>query len=584
MSRVFHAARLVVAWGLTLTVLLYAWGYTLVKGMLDGHPEPAPLIVVAGGIAAVLLLTAGLRAAWPAPRLHRVVAVAVAGSWVVLNAALFWSASGDLIPKPVAVLLFLGATFWVVWLAWLLYWPLAWPARLGVLALALAAAPLFPLLLRTDGLTGAARVNFTWRRQPGHAGRPLPAAGEGTAAAGATADLTAGPDDYPQYLGPARLAVAPGARLDPDWVAHPPRQLWRKPVGDGWGAFAVAGTCAVTQEQRGPAECVVCYRIADGAEVWAHADPVRFDTSMGGPGPRATPTVAGGRVYTVGATGLLNCLDGATGRPAWSVNILTDNGADNLEHGVCGSPLVVDRLVVVNPTGAGGPSLAAYDRDTGKRVWQGGRDRASYSSPLLAELDGARQILLFDSAGVTGHDPATGAVLWSFPWTNVTHLNCAQPVPNAGGPGQVFAGSGYGKGGVLFRVERSADGSRSARRLWETRDLKTKFATPVVTGGCVVGLDDGILACVDLATGKRLWRDGRYGYGQLLLAGGLLLIQAEDGRVVLAEPSRAGLRELGQVEALPGKTWNNPALAGRFLLVRNDREAACYELPLVPGK
>jgi outer membrane protein assembly factor BamB len=585
MSRLFHAARLLVAWGLTLTVLLYAWGYSLVVGMLVGRPQVPFLGALAGGIPAVMLLTARLPAAWPRPRLHRLVAAGVVGTWVVLNAALFWAASGDLIPKPIAVPLFVSATFWVVWLAWLFYWPLAWWARLTVLALALAVAPVFPLLLKTDGLTGSSQVNFTWRRRPGPASPPPPAAGTETPAPAAAADLGAGgPDDFPQYLGPERLAVVPQVRLEPDWAAHPPRLLWRKPVGAAWGGFAVVGDYAVTQEQRGPDECVVCYRVADGAEVWVHADPVRFDSSMGGPGPRATPTVAGGRVYTVGAKGLLNCLDGSTGRPAWSVDILADNGAGNLEHGICGSPLVLDRLVVVSPTTPGGPSLAAYDRDTGRRVWQGGHDRASYSSPLVTELGGVRQILLFNAAGVAGHDPGKGAVLWTYPWTNSVQQNCAEPVPNAGGPGRVFAGSGYGKGGVLFQVDRSADGSWSARRLWETRDLKTKFSTAVVTGGCVVGLDDGILACVDLATGKRLWREGRYGHGQLLLAGGLLLIQAEDGDVILAEPSRSGPRELGRVAALPGKTWNNPALAGRFLLVRNDREAACYEVPLGQGK
>jgi outer membrane protein assembly factor BamB len=340
------------------------------------------------------------------------------------------------------------------------------------------------------------------------------------------------------------------------------------------------GDYAFTQEQRGDRECVACYRVADGAEAWVHADPARFDSGLGGPGPRATPTVAEGRVYAVGATGLLNCLDGATGRAVWSVDILKDREAENLTHGVSGSPLVTEGLVVVSPTGADGISLAAYDRASGKGVWQGGHDRASYASPLEAEWGGVRQVLLYNSAGVSGHDRGTGRVLWSFPWANREAVHCSQPIPDAGQPGRVLVSSGYGKGAALFEVGRTAEGDWSTRPLWESREMKTKFTTPVLHGGHLYGLDDGILACVDLRTGGRLWKQGRYGHGQVLLAGDLLLVQAEDGRVVLVEPSPEGLRERGRVRALAGKTWNSPALAGRFLLVRNDREAACYEVPL----
>src|SRR5262249_394469 len=185
-------------------------------------------------------------------------------------------------------------------------------------------------------------------------------------------------------LGPLHQGIVSNVRLARDWSVKPPRELWRQPVGTGWSSFSIAGNYAITQEQRDSAECVVCYRLSNGAVVWIHADPALFDCSMGGPGPRATPTISDGKVVAVGATGILNCLDGATGKPLWSVNILTDNGAENIEHGVCGSPLVAGDQVIVSPTGTNGISLAAYHRDTGKRLWQGGQDRASYASPMLA--------------------------------------------------------------------------------------------------------------------------------------------------------------------------------------------------------
>jgi outer membrane protein assembly factor BamB len=242
--------------------------------------------------------------------------------------------------------------------------------------------------------------------------------------------------------------------------------------------------------------------------------------------------------------------------------------------------LLVGDQVLVCPTGANGLSLVAYDRDTGQRRWQAGKHQASYSSPLLAELAGVPQVLLCDSAGVSAYEPGTGKALWEFPWTNTDKINCGQPWPNAGGPGQVFVSTGYGKGSALFRVERAADASWSVTPRWRGRAMKTKFTTAVEFRGHMYGLDDGILECLDLKTGKVVWKDGRYQHGQVLLAGDLLLVQAENGTVVLVEPSPTGLRERGRLPALDGKTWNHPAVAGRYLLVRNDQEAACYELAL----
>jgi outer membrane protein assembly factor BamB len=273
-------------------------------------------------------------------------------------------------------------------------------------------------------------------------------------------------------------------------------------------------------------------------------------------------------------------LEGGTGKPIWSLNILEDNKADLVHHGVCASPLIVDEKVIVCPTGENNISLAAYDKNNGQRIWQGGEHRASYGSPLLTEIAGVRQILLFNSEAVASHDVYTGKVLWHFDWTNGEKVNCSQPVPNAGGPGRIFVSTGYDKGCALFQMERGEDETWSCRPMWESRKMKTKFTSAVVHDGCIFGLDEGILACLDLETGRQLWKGKRYKHGQILLAGNLLLIQAEEGEVVWGEPTRTEFKELGRIEALSSKTWNNPALAGRFLLVRNDREAVCYELAM----
>jgi outer membrane protein assembly factor BamB len=274
----------------------------------------------------------------------------------------------------------------------------------------------------------------------------------------------------------------------------------------------------------------------------------------------------------------LNCLEAPTGRPLWSVNILADNRAQNLPHGVSGSPLVVDDLVIVSPTGSNGISLAAYDMQTGKRVWQAGNSQASYSSPMLAAFGRVRQVVLFTSAGVDAHEVRTGRALWSFPWTNSQRINCSQPVAGAGGPNQLFVSTAYGKGSVLLGIRRSSEGRWQPQVRWQSRSLMSSFSTVAVRGDCLYGLDGGRLVCIDVASGRRLWKQGRYDCGQLLLTGDRLLIQAESGEMFLLDPARQGPRELGHFPALDGKTWNTPILCGPHLLVRNDREAACYRL------
>ncbi len=575
LERVPPWSRLLLAGALTLGALPYTFDRALVMGMMVGRPEWRFVALFVVALFATAVLTWGLAPSL-SPGLRRLILPFLLVAWVAEHALLVWSSVGKLSPRPALFLVLSASTLWIPWTAWLFYGLPGKGMRFAVLAVFLAASPAFPLAFRVEGLTGEALVNFTWRGEQPSAGlAELDFPGENVAAG--AADLTrTTPHDFPQFLGPERRAVVRGVRLARDWVSTPPRLVWRRPVGEGWSGFAVVGAYAITQEQRGDYESVTCYRLADGARVWLHADRERFGNSMNGIGPRATPTVAGGRVYAVGATGLLNCLDGATGKQLWSVNILEDNGGASISHGVCGSPLVVDDLVVVCPTGREGVSLAAYHRETGQRVWQGGENQASYASPLLAELAGVRQILLHNTAGVAGHDVATGRVLWRFPWTNGEEINCGMPIVNVPQPGMVFAATGYGQGSTVWKV---AD--PEPEQVWQGRQMKAKFTTAVEHQGHAYGLDDGYLACVDLKTGRAKWKERRFRYkhGQVLLVGDLLLIQAEDGDVCLVEATPEGHRELGSFPALDGKTWNNPALAGRFLLVRNAKEAACFELP-----
>ena len=387
-------------------------------------------------------------------------------------------------------------------------------------------------------------------------------------------------EDYPQFLGPDRNAVLPEIPISRDWSQHPPRLIWRREIGEGWSAFAVVGNDAVTQEQRGELEVVVCYDLKTGQERWRHSDITRYETTLAGIGPRATPTIEKNRVYTLGATGILNCLELRTGRRIWSHDIIESHNAKMNHWGMSGSPLIIDSLVVVSAGGPAGRSLVAYHQESGRLVWGGGEDPAGYSSPMITRLAGVPQILIFNRANVASHDPVTGSLLWEHPWPE--GVECvAQPVPLPGD--RVFVSSGYGIGCKLFQIFRNEKGILEATLVWETTRLKAKFTNVVHRGEYLYGLDDGVLVCLDLTDGQRAWKRGRYGHGQVILVGDLLIVQAESGEIALVEADPNRFKELSSFPALRGKTWNNPALAGSYLLVRNDREAACYELPLDPA-
>ena len=431
-------------------------------------------------------------------------------------------------------------------------------------------------LLRVDGLTGdlIPVLGWRWRAEVPSLGSDVSGELQVNASTTVSPRLETTPFDYPQFLGPARRATISNVRIRPDWGSAAPREIWRRPIGKGWSSLAVVGHRAVTQELRGDEELVVCYALETGEPIWAHRDRAPFISVIAGDGPRATPTIADGRVFTYGATGLLNCLDLRDGYRLWQVDVLEDNDAKLAQWGASCSPLVVDDLVIVSAGGAGGSALVAYEADTGKKVWSGGDDRAAYASPVLATLDGMRQVVTVNAASVAGHELNTGRVLWQHEWGGAN--NISQPV--AVGNNAIFVSAGYGVGCTLLDIQRDAEGAYRVEERWSNKNLETKFTNVVVLDGHVIGLDNGILQCVEIATGQQTWKRGRYGHGQILLVDDLLLVQTESGDVALVRVSPAEARELGRFTAFAEKTWNNPALAGRYLLLRNDREMACYEL------
>jgi outer membrane protein assembly factor BamB len=400
---------------------------------------------------------------------------------------------------------------------------------------------------------------------------------------------TTTPNDFPQFLGPRRDNRITNVRLNPDWDASPPKLLWKEPIGAGWAGFAIVGDHAVTIQQRAEEEWTTCHELLTGKIVWKNAISGKHFNVLGGLGPRSTPTIDGGRVYVMHAIGTLRCLDGGDGKTLWEHDLLAEFGltqaqeTNQMSWGRAASPLVHGNAVLVP---AGGPSadkcvtLVAYDKVTGAKLWQGGHRAPSYASPSIAILDGVEQILMVSENYVGGYDPSNGSLLWEADWPGSTSGNANCSNARQVGPDRVFLSKAYGVGSKLMTVTKKDD-AWTTQKIWASpRNIRTKFSNVVFKDGFVYGLSEAYLECAEIATGKRKWTGSRFGYGQILGVGDYVLVQCEDGDVALVEMSPEKEIVRGRFEAIEGTTWNQPALTGRYLVVRNGRQAACYELPL----
>ena len=450
--------------------------------------------------------------------------------------------------------------------------------RRGVGVFLILSVATFFTLFRFDGFWGDMVPRFSYRFAPTpaqqlEAYRETPTV-EIADVESVSEQLEPTDSDWAQFRGPLRDGICRGVTLRTDWKENPPGEVWRHPIGKGWGAFAIVGDLAFTQEQVGEQEMVSCYLASTGERVWSHSDDASFTSAMGGDGPRGTPTLANSRIYTIGATGLVNCLEPLTGELVWTADSLKDAGAENISWGMAASPLVIDDMVFVNPGGTDGKSVIAYGAETGEIQWSKGDHPASYSAIRVEELGGQQQLILFDGQGVAGLNPSTGDELWRRQWQNAPMVNVAQPIVH---DGKLFISSGYTLGSLLLDVTEVSDGAPKDVWVAESR-FKLKFNDGVYRDGYVYGLDEGILSCIDASTGKRMWKRGRYGYGQLLLTDNALVVQAEDGRIVIIDVSPEGMKELAEFQALNGKTWNHPVIHDNRLYARNSREAVCFEL------
>jgi outer membrane protein assembly factor BamB len=555
-------------WPGVIAVVLQWLGWFVVPVIFPQAALVALLSGVLGGLIILLWWLVFSRAPW----LERIgalvlIVLALIGTKRLVHESIAGGAMGNLLYVLGIPVFSMGLVLWAA----ITRRFSAGKRRLAFVAMIVIGCGLF-MLIRTGGLTAEFDNDLHWRWSKTPEQALLAQANEEraeNAVSNATAPV-ATEIDWSGFRGSQHDGTVRGVKIKTDWSASPPVELWRQPIGPAWSSFAVQNGRFYTQEQRGEEEIVSCYDVKTGKPIWRHSNKARFYESNGGAGPRATPTLNNGRVYSQGATGIVNVLDAATGDVIWTRNAVTDTDAKIPIWGIAGSPLVVNDLVVVAAAG----NLVAYELASGKPRWFGPAGGTGYSSPQLLTINGVPQIVLLRSTGVTSVSPRDGKLLWE-------HALPGMPIvqPGVAQNGDLLISVDQSSGLRRLAVSQGSNGWTVQER-WATEDINPWFNDFVVHNGHAYGFDGSSLVCVNLDDGKLKWKGKRYGYGQLILLPeqDVLLVLSEKGELALAKATTDQFTELAQFPALEGKTWNHPVLVGDVLLVRNDHEMAAFRL------
>ena len=483
--------------------------------------------------------------------------------------------AATMLTVPMAVVGFvIGATIGNSWLSF----------RRTLLALLLGTiGAAYSLTLRSEGMWGDDLSNeYAWRWKKTTEQQLVESASDADSTNKSPTDpaLFAGlaQPEWPGFRGPDRSGTQRGTKLATTWDSLPPKELWRINVGPAWSSFVVAGKLLFTQEQRGDDEAVLCYHADTGEEIWKHTIEERFDEPLGGPGPRATPTLHDEALYVMGPSGWLQRLDALSGELNWKRDLRQVANRMPPMWGFASSPLIVDGLVIVYAGGEGDKGTIAFDCASGELRWSAPAGVDSYASPHLCRLGGKAYVTMPTNLGFDLLDPASGQVALAYDWVHKGYRSM-QPIV-VGGDSLVIP-TGMGSGTRRVRITQNED-AITAEELWTSRRLKPDYNDCVFFEGNLYGFDNSIFTCVSAEDGERQWKGGRYGKGQVLLLedSRLLLVAAERGDVVLLRADSAWHQEVARFQAFNGKTWNPPVVIGDRLYHRNAEEAVCYQLPL----
>lgn len=391
---------------------------------------------------------------------------------------------------------------------------------------------------------------------------------------------SSGTNDWPQFLGPTRNGVSTDMHLAEAWPKEGPPIIWQKKVGQGFSGPAVAANKLILFHQLADKEIVECLEAGTGKPSWLFEYVTAYRDDYGsGEGPRATPSIADGKVYTFGAEGALHCLDLATGKKIWNVDTKAQFEASKGFFGMACSPLVEGNAVLLNIGGKKGAGLVAFDAASGKILWKATDDEASYSSPVAATIHGKRYTLFFARSGLVAADPVDGKVQFQYPWRSRMNasVNAATPLVV---DDLLFLSASYQTGAIVLRVKEN----NTLEKVWSADNvLSNHYATSVYHEGFLYGYDGRQesgpnLRCVEFKTGKVRWSQDGFGSGTVSMAGKHLLVLKEDGQLILAPASPGGFKPLARAQILPNGVRAYPALAEGHLFARSKDKLICVDL------
>ena len=381
--------------------------------------------------------------------------------------------------------------------------------------------------------------------------------------------------DWPQWRGPQRDGISRETGLLDVWPAGGPPLVWRaQGLGQGYSALAITQGRIFTQGQRGDRQFVLALDVATGKKIWEAPTGPAFSQDKGG-GPRGTPTVDGDRVYALAAEGTLVSLDAKTGNVLWRMNIVQKFGAKAPNWGISESPLVDGNNLIVTPGGRGA-AVVALNKITGTPVWKSQDEPAAYSSAVIAEVGGIRQIIVFTAVDVVGLRSSDGTLLWKYDKVANKVANIATPIFKNG---FLFVSSAYGTGCALLKLTAEG-GTVKASELYFSKEMMNHYSTSVLVDGTVYGYSNAILTAMNLETGQVAWRDRSVGKGWVTYANGMLYLLSEDGVVGLAEATPAGYKERSRFQIPRGSypTWVPPTISGGKLYLREQDNLYCYDI------
>ncbi|MGE0757645.1 MAG: PQQ-binding-like beta-propeller repeat protein [Pirellulaceae bacterium] len=395
-------------------------------------------------------------------------------------------------------------------------------------------------------------------------------------------DASTADGEWPQFMGPQRNGISSETGLLVTWPAGGPRVSWRVSGGVGMSGIAVRAGRAVTLVQREGRQWLVGLDANNGQTLWQADLAPAYQNAMGN-GPRATPCIAGGKVFALTGEGVLAAVDLRDGRRLWSVATLKELGGQEAEYGMASSPLVAGNVVIVT-VGAERGTVAAFDVGSGQLRWTAGQGPAGYSSPVLRRFAAGQQVVAFCGRAALGLDPTRGTVLWQYPFDTNYDCNIALPIEIQG---RIFLSAGEDHGSALLDVRPAGDGFE-VQPVWESLGsdsvLRSEWQTPLYADGYLYGMDNvggagpiTHLTCIDAATGERKWQQARFGKGNLIAADGKLFLTTMKGELIVARMSSERYEELGRMTVL-GSTRQAPALAGRRLYVRDERDIVCIDV------